>query len=110
MRVVNPARSIYPNLMSNTVLQHFCALYNFIKACLVCFRLKSVVGFLNAEWIRLRNVEPRHEIQPGRYLCQNRMIRIVQPPAGLGALDVDLVKSRGMAAAVFCRGPAELLK
>ena len=81
-----------------------------IKACLVCFRLESVVRFPNAEWIRLRNVESRHEIQPGRYLGQDRVIKIVQPPAGLGALDVDLVKSWGMAAAVFCRGPAELSK
>ena len=84
--------------------------FTFIKACLVCFRLESVVRLPNAEWIRLGNVEPCHEIQPGRYLGQDRVIRIVQPPAALGALDVDLVKSWGMAAAVFCRGPAELSK
>ena len=112
MWIVNPARSIYPNLMSNDqncLIKILYVIMLLIKPCLVCFRLKCVVRvLLNADRVRFRHVESRHEIEPGGYLCQNWVINVIQPSAGLGALDVDLVESWGLAAPIFCCSPAEL--
>ena len=81
-----------------------------LMACLVCFRLKCAVRVLfNADWVRFCHIEARHEIQPRRYLCQQFVVDIIQPSAGLGALDVNLVESGRLAAPIFCCGPAELL-
>ena len=40
----------------------------------------------NADCVSLGHIKTCYEIEPGRYLCQNFVVNIIQPSAGLGAL------------------------